>query len=281
MDAPGKIGIVGTGLVGAAFAALVTGRKPGIGVEAVEPQGPYRQAVAAQLPRVAWRHRAADLAGCDMVFLCAPPGALSKIAREVLDAGDALVVDMGSVKGQLVEGLADAPRFIGGHPLAGGNRAGPFRAAPDVLVAARFVLTPHAGNAEADIERVERFLASLGFSVVRTDAQAHDELMARTSHLPHLLSYAYANVLSRMDPDELQVFSSRSTQTLTRHAAGNTRMWGEILQQNAEPVSAALDDLIAELMTLRNAFAGQGTSVATRLDPAAAIAATLNRSNEE
>ena len=281
MDAPERIGIVGTGLIGAALAALVARRAPNVEIEAVEPQGAYREAVAAQLPRITWRHCAEDLAACEMVFLCCPPNAVQPLAREVLGAGEGLVIDAGSVKGRIVEGLSDAARFIGGHPLAGGNRPGPFRAEPDALVAARFVLTPHPGNAEPDVERVEAFLARLGFSVVRLDAEAHDQIVARTSHLPHLLSYAYAGLLTEMDPDELQVFASRSTRTLTRHAAQNTRMWGEILEQNGPAVSAALDDLILELMTLRNAFAGAGDSVATRVEPAAQTAAILNGSNDE
>ena len=281
MDAPDRIGIVGTGLIGAALAALVTRRAPGVAIEAVEPQGAYRQAVAAQLPRVTWRNCAGDLGKCDMVFLCCPPNAVQPLAREVLEAGEGLVIDAGSVKARIVEGLSDAPRFIGGHPLAGGNRPGPFRAEPDALVAARFVLTPHAGNAEADVERAEAFLARLGFSVVRMGARAHDQIVARTSHLPHLLSYAYAGLLSGMDPDELEVFASRSTRTMSRHAAQNTRMWGQILEQNGAEVSAALDDLILELMTLRNTFAGPGEGVAKRLETAAQTAAILNGSNDE
>ncbi|WP_375260493.1 prephenate dehydrogenase [Palleronia sp.] len=281
MNAPDRIGIVGTGLIGAALAALVARRAPNVAIEAVEPQGAYRETVAAQMPRITWRHCAEDLAPCDMVFLCCPPNAVQPLAREVLAAGEGLVIDAGSVKGRIVEGLSDAPRFIGGHPLAGGNRPGPFRAEPDALVAARFVLTPHAGNAESEIERVESFLARLGFSVVRLNAAAHDQIVARTSHLPHLLSYAYAGLLSEMDPDELGIFASRSTRTMSRHAAQNTRMWGEILEQNGPAVSAALDELILELMTLRNAFAGRGDSVAKRLEPAAQTAAILNGSNDE
>lgn len=281
MDAPDRIGIVGTGLIGAALAALVSRRAPDVAIEAVEPQGAYRAAVAAQLPRITWRHCAEDLKACDMVFLCCPPHAIQKLAREVLETCDGLVIDAGSVKGRIVEGLSDAPRFIGGHPLAGGNRPGPFRAEPDALVAARFVLTTHVGNAERDVERVESFLARLGFSVVRLDAAAHDQIVARTSHLPHLLSYAYAGLLSEIDPDELQVFASRSTRTLSRHAAQNTRMWGEIFEQNDTALSDALDDLILELMTLRNGFAGAGDSVAKRLETAAQTAAILNGSNDE
>lgn len=282
MDAPARIGIVGTGLIGAAFAALVCRRAPGTAVEAVEPQNTYRQAVAARLPQVVWRHCAEDLAECDMVFLACPPNAVTGIAREVLDAGTGLVIDFASTKGRIVDALSDRPRFLGAHPLAGGNRPGPFRAEPEALTAARIVLTPHVGNAAEDIERVERFLASLGSTVVRMDAHDHDALLARTSHLPHLLSYGFAGVLGGIDEDELIGFASRSTRDISRYASANTRMWAQIYDQNAEAVSSALDELIVELMDLRNAFAGaRAGRIGPALDSAARTASILNRSNDD
>ncbi len=282
MDAPARIGIVGTGLVGTALAALIQRRMPGVQMRAVEPQNNYRTAVAARLPRIQWAHCAADLADCDLVILACPPAAVTGLAREVLEAGEALVVDTASVKGRIVAEMSDAPRFVGGHPLAGGNRSGPFTAEPEALSAARFVLTPHAGNSEDDLTFVERFLARLGLSVVRIEAGAHDALLARTSHLPHLLSYGFATTLARMDEDELLGFASRSTRRLCAFASSNTRMWAEILDQNGEAVSAALDDLILDLMTLRNAFAGANRDgLGACLAAAAETAQTLNGSLDD
>lgn len=281
MDAPSTIGIVGTGLIGAGFAALVSRRAPDVVIRAVEPNGSYRAAVQAQLPPVTFDHCAKDLADADIVFVCAPPGAVVGLAREVLDAGDALVVDMASTKGRIVTALSDAPRFIGGHPLAGGNAAGPFTSEPDALAAARSVLTPHAGNGESDIEWIEHFLARLGFAVVRADAHAHDQILARTSHLPHLLAYGYAGLLGSMDADERAIFASRSTRNTVHHAAANTRMWAEILDQNTDAVSAALDEMILELMELRTAFAGGRRSDLTqRLEAAATTAQTLTKGED-
>lgn len=282
MDAPESIGIVGTGLVGAALAGLVTARLPGTRIRAVEPKGAHRAAVAARLPRVDWAHCAADLGSCEMVLLACPPGDVVPLAREILAAGDALVVDTASVKGLICARMSDAPRFIGGHPLAGGNRVGPFTAEPDALVSARFALTPHPGNAEADLERVEAVLARLGFSVVRLDPEAHDAVLARTSHLPHLLAYGFAGRLAEMETEELLAFASRSTRGIARFASANTRMWAEILEQNGGHVSAALDELILELMTLRNAFAGDGeVGPEARLAVAAEAARILNGSHED
>ncbi|CAM4158753.1 prephenate dehydrogenase [Palleronia rufa] len=282
MDAPKRIGIVGTGLIGAAFAALVARRAPGVTIEAVEPKGSYREAVGARLPNLRWQHCASELDRCDMVFLACPPDTVVPVARQVLEAGKGLVVDFASTKGRIVADLSDAPRFIGAHPLAGGNRPGPFRAEPDALTAAKVVLTPHDGNDEADVERVERFLASLGCTVVRIDATAHDTLLARTSHLPHLLAYGYAGLLARMDEGELGAFASRSTREISRFASLNTRMWAQIFDQNAEAVSSALDELIVELMDLRNAFAGaRAGRVEPSLADAARISEILNGSNDD
>lgn len=282
MDAPQSIGIVGTGLVGTALAGLVARRLPSARLRAVEPQGTHRAAVAARLPKINWAHCAAELADCDLVLLACPPGAVVPLAREILEAGEALVVDTASVKGRICAEMADAPRFVGGHPLAGGNRVGPFTAEPEALTTARFVLTPHPGNAEAELARAESALARLGFTVVRVDPEAHDAILARTSHLPHLLAYGFAGMLAEMDEDELAAFASRSTREIARFASANTRMWSEILEQNGEAVSAALDDLILELMTLRGAFAGPGGApLAGRLAAAAGTAQMLNGSPQD
>ena len=85
-----------------------------------------------------------------------------------------------------------------------------------------------------------------------------------------------------MDEGELGAFASRSTREISRFASLNTRMWAQIFDQNAEAVSSALDELIVELMDLRNAFAG---ARAGRIEPsladAARISEILNGSNDD
>ncbi|TRD21642.1 prephenate dehydrogenase [Palleronia caenipelagi] len=282
MDQPTHIGIVGTGLIGAALAELIAERHPEITVHAVEPNGAYRAAVSARLPRIKWAHCATELATCDLICLACPPDAVTGLAREIAAAGNPLMFDVASVKERITTELSDVPRFVGGHPLSGGNSPGPFEAEPDALIRTRFVITPHPGNSDDDIETVEHFLASLGMTVFRMDPKSHDALLARTSHLPHLLSYGYAQMLDGIDAGDLVSLASRSTREMTHFASDNTAMWAGIFQQNAPHVSAALDDVILDLMRLRESFAkGDTTDLMDRLGRASARAASLSRSSDE
>ena len=249
-----RLAVVGTGLVGTSV-ALAAGRTgtscrgfdtdPGVLERAaergaVEPASSLAEAVAE----------------AELVVVAVPVGAAPAVVQEVLAAvGErAVVTDVASTKRPL--GAVTDPRFVAGHPVAGGATGGPARAAADLFDAATWFLTPTEASSAESIALVERFVASLGAHAVRTDAGAHDRLLALTSHLPHAL----ANLLmlrvadAAADDDAPLAFAGASLREMTRLAGANAAVWSDIFLGNADEIAAALEGLRGSLDELEQAL---------------------------
>src|SRR5207244_12312284 len=128
------------------------------------------------------------------------------------------------------------------HPVAGGTTGGPARAAADLFDAATWFLAPTDASSAESVALVEQFVGSLGARTVRTNAAAHDRLLALTSHLPHAL----ANLLmlrvaaAAQDDDAPLAFAGASLREMTRLAGANAPVWGDLLLGNADETAAAL-----------------------------------------
>jgi prephenate dehydrogenase len=249
-----RIAVVGTGLVGTSV-ALAAGRartscRGFDGDRAVLEQAAARGAVE---PASSLREAVAD---AELVVIAVPVGAAPAVAQEVLDAvGDGVVVtDVASTKRPLAS-VSD-PRFVPGHPVAGGVTGGPARASADLFDAATWFLTPADTSAPESVALVEKFVASLGARTVRTDAEAHDRLLALTSHLPHAL----ANLLmlrvaeAAADDDAPLAFAGASLREMTRLAGANAAVWSDIFLGNADEIAAALAGLRGSLDELEQAL---------------------------
>ena len=196
------------------------------------------------------------VADAELVVVAVPVGAAPDAVREALDAtGPTVVVtDVASTKRPLAS-LAD-PRFVPGHPVAGGATGGPGRATADLFDAATWFLTPTDASAAESVALVERFVASLGARAVRTDAKAHDRLLALTSHLPHAL----ANVLmlrvaeASSEDDSPLAFAGASLREMTRLAGANAAVWSDIFLGNADEIVAAIVGLRTSLDELEQAL---------------------------
>ncbi|MFZ0341979.1 MAG: prephenate dehydrogenase/arogenate dehydrogenase family protein, partial [Gaiellaceae bacterium] len=185
----------------------------------------------------------------ELVVVAVPVGAAPSVVREVLDAvgPDTVVTDVASTKRSLAT-LSD-PRFVPGHPVAGGVTGGPGRAAADLFDGATWFLTPTEASSAESVGRVERFVASLGARSVRTDAAAHDRLLALTSHLPHALSnLLMLRVAEAAASDDAPLaFAGASLREMTRLAGANAAVWSDIFLGNADEIAAALAGLRASL----------------------------------
>jgi prephenate dehydrogenase len=249
-----RLAVVGTGLVGTsvALAAARAGtRARGYDVErAVLERAAARGAVA---PAVSV---AAAVAGAELVVVAVPVGVAPSVVREALDTAgpETVVTDVASTKRPLAS-LAD-PRFVPGHPVAGGAGGGPARAVADLFDAATWFLTPTDASSAESVQLVERFVASLGAHAVRTDAEAHDRLLALTSHLPHAL----ANLLmlrvaeAAADDDAPLAFAGASLREMTRLAGANAAVWSDIFLGNADEIASALLGLRDSLDELEHAL---------------------------
>ena len=189
-----SLAVVGTGLVGSSvgLAAKRAGVARVTGWDADEAT--LREAQGAKAVDVAAPSLREAVAGAELVVVAVPVGALVAATSDVLAAAtpETTVTDVGSTKRALAAAVDD-PRFVPGHPLAGGATGGPARAAADLFDGATWFLTPLPLTDPGRLDLVERFVKMLGAHAVRLDAEEHDHLLALTSHLPHAL----ANVLMR------------------------------------------------------------------------------------
>ncbi len=189
--------------------------------------------------------------GAEIVFCAGPVGALPGQAREALAAAgpEAVVSDVGSTKGELVEALGGDERFIGGHPLAGAETAGVENAREDLFDGARWYLTPTERSSGLLYDRLQRAVAGVGARPEAIDAAGHDRLMAAVSHLPHVL----ANALVAEAAEELTRDSERlpevgpSFRDATRVAGSNPAVWADIFASNREAVAASVESAARRL----------------------------------
>ena len=257
-----KISVLGVGLIGGSI-GLAAKRRLDAEVSGFDPEQANleRGLELGALDRVA-ATVAEAVDGAEVVFCAAPVGALPELVAEALAAtGDATVVsDVGSTKRELIEGLAaagDDSRFIGGHPLAGAETAGVEHARADLFQDATWYLTPTAATRGTAYEGLHRFITRLGAWPSAIDAETHDVVMASVSHLPHVL----ANVLVAQAARVLSAGGERlpatgpSFRDVTRVAGANSSMWGGIYRANADALVAAIDDLVARLVSARDMLA--------------------------
>jgi prephenate dehydrogenase len=260
---PGNVSVVGTGLIGTSIAmAALRGGHAVSGYDA-DP------AVLTDAAKLAGFSAADTLEDCisdaSLAFVCTPIPTISSVVAAVLEGSTAAVSDVGSVKSHVVEEVElaageQATRFVGGHPMGGSERSGPEGASPSVLDGIARVLTPTGGTSGEALDRVERFVSSVGAQPIRMDPDRHDRLVAVVSHLPQVASTALMGLVAEQevgDPEILQL-AAAGFRDLTRLAASNPTLWAGILRSNREAFSRALDLYIARLEHLRTLVAHGG-----------------------
>jgi len=199
---------------------------------------------------------AAAVSHAELAVLAVPVGAMPTLLQSALDAGlpsHCIVTDVGSVKStphrDLAPVLCGRPQqFIGSHPMAGSERNGIDAARAGLFCDAACLLTNDDLAPAESCEALENFWKSVGCHTTWMSAAVHDALVARISHLPHLLASAGARTCLQ-HPSE-GTFGGGGLRDTTRVAAGNPVMWAEIVTENRDAILPPLRDLISDLGTL-------------------------------
>jgi prephenate dehydrogenase len=265
-----RLAVVGTGLVGTSVALAAS--RTGTSCSGFDSDATVLERAAARGSLEPARSLADAVAAAELVVVAVPVGVAPAVVREALDAAgpEAVVTDVASTKRPLAS-VSD-PRFVAGHPVAGGATGGPARATADLFDGATWFLAPTAATPRS-IELVERFVRSLGARPVRTDAEAHDRLLALTSHLPHALANVLMlRVAEAAETDDAPLaFAGASLREMTRLAGANAAVWSDIFLGNSDQIAAALAGLRASLDELEQALvAGDRGSIETTIAAAAA-----------
>jgi prephenate dehydrogenase len=199
--------------------------------------------------------RAEDLPpSIDLYCLAVPISAMPAVLRQLsprLDSPETVVTDVGSVKAPVVNAAASVMphpcNFVGGHPMTGFRQRGVTFARADLFQGVPVILTPVSATRPQAVERVRSLWQTVGAHVAVMSPVRHDEVVARVSHLPHVVAAMLLLLAAR---DEGLNVAGTGLLDATRAASRDTQLWQDILLSNREQVRQALGQFKEDLERL-------------------------------
>ena len=266
-----RLVIIGVGLIGGSLARALrrsgaVGEIVGVGRSTANLEAAVELGVVDRFEFDA----AEAVRGADMVVVAATLGASAAILETigpVLDE-NTFVTDVGSTKLSVVTAARAAlgarfPNFVPGHPIAGTEHSGVKASFAELFEDHKVILTPVSETREEALHAVASLWRATGASVVEMDVAHHDQVLAATSHLPHLLAYTLIDMLAAAeDSDEIFEFAAGGFRDFTRIASSNPEMWRDIILANREAVSQLCEVYADRFGALRRAIeAGDGGAI--------------------
>ncbi len=261
-----RLAIIGVGLIGGSLARALKAAQAcneivGGGRDAAQLQKAMRLGVIDRYET----DLAQAVAGADVIVLAVPLGAMQDVLRHIAPhvSAPAVITDVGSAKQSVIDAVRAVfkkipPNFVPGHPIAGTEKSGVEASFATLFKNQRVILTPLAETDAQAIARVRAMWQSAGAVVSEMSAGRHDEILAVTSHLPHLLAYALMDNLARLDAGNgggVLNNAAAGLRDFTRIAASDPVMWRDICLANREALLVALQNYQNELKDIAAAIA--------------------------
>ena len=207
----------------------------------------------------------------DLIFIALPNDLVAEWVCK-LSSHKALVLDVASVKGAILERvesqLGELPNnYVSCHPIAGSEKTGPQASHSSLFENKPVVIVPHRNQRPGSQELVTDFWSNLSSICFELSAEEHDAILAKTSHLPHFLAYAFMSTLSR---DDLH-HSGGGLDDFSRIAGANPDLWWAIFSMNETQLTKALDDFQIVFSNLRDAILKKDQQAALKIMNAAYI----------
>jgi len=256
-----NVAIVGVGLIGGSIGLALRQRRLTVEVVGIgHRQASLDKALGCGAIDRAELDLKQGVALADLVIVASPVASVVEHVCLALDSvgSQALVTDVGSTKAAICSGIEKQAKtlsrqFVGSHPLAGDHRCGPENARADLFDGKTVVITPTKTTLENNVDRAEAFWEALGAQVVRMSPERHDQALAATSHLPHLV----ASALAASTPDEWLSLVATGWADTTRVAAADPELWTQIFSQNKTALLGALDRLVGQIDQLRESLSAE------------------------
>ena len=267
-----RLALIGIGLIGSSI-ARVAKRDNLVGHISVSArtQKSLDKAMELGIADSVSLDQKAAVKDADMVIICAPISAYREIIEAIapgLKPG-AIVSDVGSVKQAVVRDLGshipEGVHLIPAHPVAGTEHSGPESGFPELFTDRWCILTPPLGTDEKSIDAVEAFWKAAGSDVEIMDPGHHDQVMAMTSHLPHLIAYTIVGTATDLEKtlrNEVIKFSAGGFRDFTRIAASDPTMWRDVFLNNRDAVLEMLQRFSEDITALQRAIRwGEGDTL--------------------
>ncbi len=254
------VGIVGLGLIGGSAAKSIR-KNTECNILAFDISDEAMTA-AKEIGTINGELNADTIGTCDLILIAITPSMIidwvsvnGKYIRS-----DAILVDLCGVKRIVMDTLIPIAakhgfKYVGGHPMAGKEVAGFTNSTPDLFKNASMILAPLPNTQTADLERLKTFFLQMGFgTVVISDMDEHDRIIAYTSQLAHITSSAY---IKSPTSRSYMGFSAGSYKDMTRVARLDPKMWTELCMDNADNLETELSELISNLNEYLDALKGR------------------------
>lgn len=259
-----KLAIIGVGLIGGSLALAL--KKAGV-VKTVtgfaRANATLQEAQSLGIIDEAAVSMADAVKDADMVFVAVPMGAMASVFADMAPhlSAQAVITDGGSAKTQVMDTARQTlgdhfTQFVAGHPIAGTERSGPAAAFAELYAAHRVVLTPGNDTAPEAVTRVREMWQHCDAEVCQMTAETHDNVLAATSHLPHILAFNLVGMLSeRDDCDDVLRFAAGGFRDFSRIASSDAVMWRDICLSNRESILSLLEAYQQGLDDIKQAIA--------------------------
>ena len=261
-----RVCIVGCGLIGGSFAlALRRAGFTGLITACGGSRSPRQALERGIVDAVEESFERGEVCEAGLIYLAAPIGGIIDFLRTRSNQirPGSVVTDAGSSKVEICRAARLLPagvKFIGGHPMAGGENTGVQYARADLFDGATYALMIEQGIDEADFDRLRSLVESIGARVLPTSPEAHDAAVALISHLPQLVASAMASMLGPERDVEVadrglaRALAATGWRDMTRLAGSAWSVWRDICLTNQPNISNALSSLIAELQSLKDSL---------------------------
>ncbi|MBT3144161.1 bifunctional prephenate dehydrogenase/3-phosphoshikimate 1-carboxyvinyltransferase [Neptunomonas phycophila] len=258
-----RILVIGLGLIGGSlakalkrkqFATLIAGFD-------VSPDE-VRQGLELDVIDEGFTKLAACVPIADLIVLAVPVKATHQVLEQIkpLLSSHTIITDVGSTKANVVAAARDVfgtipSGFIPGHPIAGSEKSGVIASDDQLFVKHKIILTPLPESDPSAVQQVARMWQATGAEVLQMAVERHDEVLAATSHLPHILAFSLVDTLAReQDSTEIFRYAAGGFRDFTRIAASDPTMWHDICIANKQQLLNQIDNFTAGLAELRTAI---------------------------
>ncbi|WP_180009065.1 bifunctional prephenate dehydrogenase/3-phosphoshikimate 1-carboxyvinyltransferase [Acinetobacter sp. YH12238] len=256
-----KVAFIGLGLIGSSLARVMLAENLSRHIVAsTRSEKTLQDALELGLIEQGFNNPVDAVQGADLVVLALPVQATEKVLRLIQPhlADNVILTDVGSTKGSVVAAAKAVfgehlpAGFVPGHPIAGAEHTGVHAGKVDLFANHKVILTPLPSSAPWAVNKLIQMWESAKAEVICMDVEKHDEVLAYTSHLPHLMAFNLVEQLANRE-DNLDIFryAAGGFRDFSRIAASDPQMWHDIFFANKTALLKAVDGFESQLAIIR------------------------------
>ncbi|ROR27147.1 prephenate dehydrogenase [Mobilisporobacter senegalensis] len=259
-------GFIGFGLIGGSIARAMRELYPNATLVAYNhnkdvPNKSLELAQEEQILDKIYTDLSVGFSKCDIIFLCAPVLTNIEYLKQLksIIKPSCILTDVGSVKGNIHEAVTNLDldaNFIGGHPMAGSEKAGFINSNSKLLENAYYILTPTAKTSDKKLEFIYSLVEDMGALPLILDYMDHDNIVAAISHVPHIIAASLVNLVKKSDSgdEKMRALAAGGFKDITRIASSSPIMWQNICLTNTKSIKGFLDQYILSLQDISSAL---------------------------